>query len=115
MVTIDDPTGAEDGAKVVPLGAEFKPPPDGELMLVPPPGEACQHDNAQFEVDIRGGRCICKNCRGEVSPFFVLERLMRSESLWQRHRRCYVDDMQRLSERSRAKCQHCQRMTRIRL
>ena len=44
---------------------------------------------------------------------FVLEQLMKQESQWMRTMATYQDQMKRLAERSRTKCQHCGEMTRV--
>jgi hypothetical protein len=82
-------------------------------MLVPPAPAACKHLRASFVVDVKAGKCFCSDCRGEVSPMFVLERLMHEESTWNRTREAYQDEMKRLRDRSRTKCQHCGHLTRI--
>lgn len=99
--------------KVVMLGVKPKPSPDSPLFLVPPPAEGCQHHFGPFEVDVRAGKCRCRACNGEVSPIFVLERLMHDESRWNRGRKAFYEEAARLRERSRTKCQHCGEMTRI--
>ena len=38
------------GADVTALPVKHKPPPDGSLMLVPPPFSACIHFNTSFEI-----------------------------------------------------------------
>ncbi len=83
------------------------------LMLVPPPRTTCDHLNAQFEVDFNAGKCKCMTCGGEVSPMFVLQQLMKAESRWQTNLERYQDEMRRLKERSRTKCQFCGKMTGI--
>lgn len=100
------------GADVLQLPANYRPPPDGSLMLVPSPS-GCIHFGTTFEVDERGGKCRCLGCGQEVSPMFVLQRLMQLESRWMRTRAAYQDEMKRLAERSRTKCQHCKQITRI--
>ena len=91
-----------------------KPKADtGHLMLVPPPADGCRHFPASYEIDVDGGKCKCKKCGGEVSPWFVLEKLMHHESTWNRTREAYQDEMMRLKERSRTKCDHCGKMTRV--
>jgi len=102
-----------DGADVVKLKAERREPPDGKLMLVPPPFGRCQHFNTSFEVDERASECTCLGCGEKVSPMFVLRTLMRHESQWMRTREAYQDEMKRLHERERTKCQHCGHITRI--
>lgn len=85
----------------------------GNLMLVPPPLGKCQHFNASFEVDVDAGECTCSKCGEKVSPIFVLQQLMHHESRWNRTREAYQEEMRRLEERSRTKCDHCGKMTRI--
>ncbi len=83
------------------------------LTLVPPERAGCLHYPAQFTVDVNAAKCFCRKCNAEVSPMFVLERLMNQESQWNRTRESYQDEMRRLAERSRTKCQHCGKQTRI--
>lgn len=91
----------------------IKPKADtGHLMLVPP-SAGCPHFPANYEIDVDAGRCRCKICGGEVSPWFVLKMLMHHESTWNRTREAYQDEMKRLRERSKTKCDHCGKMTRI--
>jgi hypothetical protein len=98
---------------IVRLPVDYKAPPDGARMLVEVPYAACAHLRSAFEVDVRAGKCKCLDCQGEVSPMFVLERLMHRESQWMRTRAAYQDEMQRIAERERTKCQHCGQITRI--
>lgn len=85
----------------------------GKLMLVPPPVTKCIHFNATFEVDEDSGECTCSKCGGKVTPMFVLKQLMHAESRWNRTREAYVSEMKRLGERSKTKCQHCGKLTRV--
>lgn len=87
--------------------------PTGNLMLVPPPVTKCHHYNASFEVDVDAGECTCSKCGGKVTPMFVLQQLMHHESRWNRTREEYASEMKRLSERSKTKCDHCGKMTRV--
>ncbi len=101
------------GENILQLPATYKEPPDGARMLVPVDHSACTHWNTTFQVDVRGGKCVCLGCKAEVSPMFVLEQLMNKESQWMRTRAAYQDEMKRLDERSRTKCQHCGQLTRV--
>lgn len=101
------------GAEVTALPVKHKAPPDGSLMLVPPPASKCIHWNTSFEIDDDAGKCKCLGCGEEVSPMFVLGRLMQLESQWMRTRAAHQDEMRRLRERSRTKCDHCGKITRI--
>lgn len=101
------------GADVVQLKTERRAPPDGKLMLVPPPFGKCIHFNTSFEVDEDAGKCKCLGCGEEVSPMFVLKALMQLESRWMRTRAGYQEEMARLKARERTKCEKCGEMTRI--
>lgn len=90
-----------------------KPRPDEDPFLCPVPPTKCGHLPGSFEVDLKAGKCVCKTCGEEVSPMHVLERLMQEESRWRRARDEYHENMRRLAERSRVKCQHCGEFTRI--
>lgn len=100
-------------ANVIPIGVRPRPDPEVGPYLAQPPTDACRHTSGPFEIDVRAGKCTCRKCGGEVSPMFVLEELMRDESRWMRHRAEYFENMKRLRERSRTKCEHCGVMTRI--
>ena len=86
---------------------------EGKLFLTAPPHEKCKHLFGSFEVDEDAGKCKCLECGEEVSPMFVLKRLMRQESQWNQTRERYKDEMKRLANRSKTKCDHCGKMTRI--
>lgn len=55
----------------------------------------------------------CGNCATRLDPMWVLAKLAREESGWNNARRMYLDEMKRLRERSRTKCDACGHMTRI--
>ncbi len=99
--------------KTTKLPVRNKREENGKLFLVKPVFGKCQHYNGPFEVDMDAGKCICQECNEEVSPMFVLNRLLAKESRWMRSHDNYKDEMKRLAERSRTKCQHCGQMTRI--
>lgn len=73
----------------------------------------CQHKNGTFEIDIDLNKCWCNLCKEEVPPMLALERLAAKESVYMRNHYRYVDEIKRLSKRSRTQCQHCKKMTRI--
>ena len=87
---------------------------EGKLFLVRHPREKCQHWHGPFVVDQDAGKCYCRECEEEVSPMFVLNRLMQQESRWMQSHERYKDEMERLSKKKRTKCSHCQKMTDIR-
>ena len=100
-------------AKIKQIPIRNKRQGEKDLFLVAKPYDRCKHYNGPFEVDEEGGKCICKACGEEVTAIFVLKRLMRDESRWMESHAKYHDQMKRLSERSRTKCDHCGKMTRI--
>lgn len=55
----------------------------------------------------------CSQCGTKLDPMFVLKILAREENSWNETRKRYNEEMKRLGERSRTKCQYCERMTRI--
>lgn len=101
------------GADVLKLPVKKTEPP-GDRMLQPVPyAGRCAHRNTTFEIDLAAGDCKCLGCGERVTAIFVLEKLMQEESRWMRTRAAYQDEMKRLKERERTKCQHCGQMTRI--
>lgn len=72
----------------------------------------CQHDRG-FEVDEKLGEVECLACGQKLNPMWALVQLASMETRWHRYHEQYQDEMKRLSERSRTKCQHCGEMTRI--
>jgi len=104
------------GTNIIDLPVTPRAPLDApqQPFLVEAP-QPCIHFQGPFSIDMDAGKCFCKRCGGEVTPMFVLKQLMQQESRWLRHRREYVEDMQRLEQRSRTKCDHCGTMTKIRL
>ncbi|MBT2299254.1 hypothetical protein J7E70_02140 [Variovorax paradoxus] len=102
-----------DHLNIVELPLQKRQPLEEGAFLQPVPYEKCRHFRGPFEVDVDAGKCRCKQCGEEVSPIFVLEQLMKTESMWMRTRRDYQDEMKRLAQRSSTKCQHCGQMTGI--
>jgi hypothetical protein len=110
---IDETIPANDDGNVVTFTGKQRPNLEDGPMLRPVEPGRCSHHFANYEVDIDGGKCKCLRCGEEITPFFVLAELMREESKWWRARATYQDQMKRLEERSRTKCQHCGEMTRV--
>lgn len=102
-----------DDTPILHLPVRNKRDDDKGAQLVAVDFGVCTHFNATYVVDQKAGKCVCKDCGGEVSPMFVLEQLMHEESKWLRTRAGYQDEMRRLAERSSTKCRKCGAMTRI--
>lgn len=108
------------------LGVKFKEPPteqDQMLKLVRKyeRGE-CNHDwffvagqMREVQYLLREGETEveCGHCGTRLDPMWVLKKLAHKETRWDRTRQSYAEEMKRLSERSRTKCEHCGKMTRI--
>lgn len=107
------PIDIPDGTNILELPVKPRASADDGPMLQPVPYSHCNHLFATFEIDMDAQKCRCKKCNEEVSPMFVLQQLMKTESRWMRQREAYQDEMKRLAERSRTKCRHCGEMTEI--
>jgi len=112
----------DDNVKKLPV--RFKTPPkEGDAMLkVVSFGEdgKCNHiwrgsTMSYVQYVIRDGETEveCGECGTKLDPMWVLTRMAREETQWGRTRLHYIEEMRRLNERSRTKCQHCGQMTRI--
>lgn len=101
------------GANIAQLPVKYKKPLEGERFLVPVDPSKCLHFGGPFEIDIKGDKCTCKRCGEQVGAMYVLDQLMKTESRWMQTLATYQEDMKRLAERSRTKCEHCGKITRI--
>lgn len=110
-ITID--LDEEDRATVLSFPGKKKPPADeGPYLREVMYRSGCQH-RAGFTVDEKLDTVECTGCGEKLNPIWVLQQLSRMETRWHNHHVQYQDEMKRLSERSRTKCQHCGEMTRI--
>lgn len=117
---------ADDDEKIAKLPVRFKVPPGEEgraLKVVDRYGQdACNHMwfwansrmvNVTYLIRTGETEVECSNCATRLDPMWVLTRIANEESQWNRSRERYQDEMRRLSERSRTKCDNCGHMTRI--
>lgn len=84
---------------------------DSERVLTQVHSYACMHK--RFTVDERLQEVECRDCKVKLNPMFALLSLCRQEGRYHELHARYQDEMQRLGERSKTKCQHCDKMTRI--
>jgi hypothetical protein len=121
---------SDDDDKITKLPIRFKKPPsaDGPMLKVVhsfDPG-GCNHRwsfrteigrsrkvNAQYLIREGDTEVECSLCNARIDPMFVLRILAIEENHWQETRKHYQDEMARLNERTRTKCQNCGKMTRI--
>jgi len=113
-------TAMSDDDKIKRLPVSFKAPP-GEIRKALQVIESyashggCNHrwffrEDVMIDVTyfIREGETEveCGNCHAKLDPMWVLRLLATEESQWERARSRYHEEMKRLSERSRTKCDH---------
>ena len=71
----------------------------------------CGH--RRFTIDAKLMQVECRDCKEKLDPMYALIALSRQETQYHELHARYMDELTRLGERSKTKCQHCQRMTRI--
>lgn len=108
----------DDEENIKRLPVKFKHPTPQDRTLVRPwevgRNEACDHwFGCAYIVDEKKSMVECGKCGTELSPMWVLSRLCSRDAEFHDAARRYKDEMARLSERSRTKCEWCDRLTRI--
>ena len=109
---------------VTKLPVKFKAPPSDErtLEIVRDVGH-CNHTftidggkirHVRYIIDEGAAEVECSACKAKLTPMWVLTKMAHKETQYHETERRYHDSMRRLSERSRVKCEHCNRMTQIR-
>lgn len=97
---------------VTPFPGRKRPPlTERVLQLVQPSLKGCQHRS--FVLDERLARVVCGDCGEHLDPLWCLRELSKTESQFHRMRDRYNQEMTRLAARSRTRCQHCGKQTRI--
>ena len=74
-------------------------------------GMKCFH--RRFVIDETAAQVECKDCKEKLSPMWVLMQLAQRENKYHEYHARYQEELARLAERSKTKCQHCGQMTRI--
>lgn len=101
-----------DNSNVTDLGIRKKPAPSEDRTLLQVDTRACAH-RGPYVVDESLSEVECATCHAKLNPMWVLTRMANRETSMERHRATYQDEMQRLAERKKTKCEHCRKMTRI--
>ena len=96
--------------KVRPIGVRFKEPKPDEIHLVRE-WQKCFH--RQFLIDESKAEVECAHCHEKLNPMWVLAHLASENSKFHEASKRYQDEMKRINERSRTKCERCGEMTRI--
>jgi hypothetical protein len=109
--------------KITKLPVRFKPAPgeEGRTLKVVDTlfkRDECSHIQGfgtSITYLIREGETEveCSNCGTRLDPMFVLTQMAHAETDWLRTRQLHIEEMKRLSERKRTKCECCGKMTRI--
>lgn len=111
-----------DDDKVKPLPVRFKRQDEARTLQVVSHDGACNHkmhwvgnELRDVTYKIRDGETEveCGVCGTRLNPMFVLMRIAGQESAFSHTRKLYQEEMKRLSERSKTRCDHCGKMTRI--
>lgn len=102
-----------DGVKRLPIRFKSPLPPERTLLFpyeVEKP-ERCSHEN--FIVDNKKAEVECGQCHEKLNPMWVLTVLTDRDHRYHESHSRYQEEMKRLEDRVRTKCQHCDKMTRI--
>ena len=100
---------------VTSLPVKFKSPvpPDRTLLFPHEVGQYAKCHHEKFVVDGAKAQVECATCGERLEPMWVLVRLCGRDGEFHRAHALYAEQMARLHERTRTKCQHCGQMTRI--
>lgn len=71
----------------------------------------CSHK--RFTIDPAHAQVECADCKVKLDPMFALISLSVQENRYHELHERYKDELIRLKEHSRTKCEHCNQMTRI--
>lgn len=102
---------SDDNVRYLPIKRGARTDTGQILQLVQPRFDQCQH--TRFKIDSRLEKVTCRDCGESVSPLYALESMSRTESEFRRLIQRYQDEKAKHEQRSRCKCQHCGKMTRI--
>jgi hypothetical protein len=82
-----------------------------ERVFTTVPTHACWHK--RYIIDDELAEVTCADCKEKLNPMWVLKQLAQAENRYHELHARYHDELKRLAERSRTKCEHCGGMTRI--
>lgn len=103
-----------DDDKITPIPVKFKGPLPPERTLFMPwevQSKPCHHQ--AFVIDHEKSEVECKDCKAKLNPMWVLQQLAARDHRFQAAHLRYHEEMKRLDERTRTKCQHCGKLTRV--
>lgn len=97
--------------KVAPIGVKYREQEASERVLTVVDGLKCVH--RRFTVDKTLAQVTCRDCNEKLDPMYVLTQIAYGETKYHDLHARYQDELTRLRERSKTKCEHCQKMTTI--
>lgn len=106
-----------DDEKITRLPVKFREPlPIDRTLLQPhevPKANQCGHLFAQYLVDPSEAQVECGRCGEKLNPMWVLHQLAIRDRRMAEAQKASKAAQERLEERTRTKCNHCGKMTRI--
>lgn len=75
--------------------------------------QPCNHLFATYLIGDGDAEVTCGRCDAKLDPMWVLHKLAIHDRRMAENTERYRDETKRLAERSRTKCDHCGKMTRI--
>lgn len=103
---------SDDTADVLPLPVKLRKDLGDEHVLKAVHTGKCWHAGG-FIVDEQLALVTCAGCGEKLSPMWALVQLSHREHRYHELHARYHDELKRIADRSRTKCDHCGQMTRI--
>lgn len=98
---------------ITPIGVKFKNPPSEDRMLEIVSNRGCLHH--VYLIDAKTHKIECAKCKLFFEPMAVLLDLAQAESRWRHSYDRMKEASAKLEERKRCKCEHCNKITRIKI
>lgn len=97
---------------ITPFPVKPKPTAKGVVTVVHD-SSRCRHP--RFEVDNKLAEVTCGACKEKLNPIWVLIQLAQEDDRLRDQWAEMRAEIRLLGERTRAKCEHCRKMTRVRI
>ena len=98
---------------ITPIGVKFKNPPTEDMMLKVVRTSTCF--NHIYLIDPKTHKIECEKCKLVFEPMAVLLELAQAESRWHNSLERMKDASAKLEQKKRCKCEHCNKITRIKI
>ena len=96
------------------LPVKFKQPISEDspsLEIVTGPG--CSHLFTTYKIREGNAEVECGSCGERLNPMWVLSQIAKAEARIHQSRKAHQEEMKRLNDRKKTKCNHCGKMTAI--